>query len=442
MTAIILNYDPYCKSTRLITVIIRIEKHSFKLMQVIVNWIKCGIIFNSNFILMQISIGGLLSKQIEIAERKGIGHPDTVCDEISEAISVALSKHYLNEFGYVMHHNVDKALLIGGQSTPAYQGGQITEPMQFIIAGRATDLVGSIKIPVEDIAIETTADWFKKHIRHLDVSKHVEIQSKIRPGSADLVQLFNRIEKGEPPLANDTSFGAGYYPLSALDQKIIEIDALLSSTETRDQYPFVGEDTKVMGYRYRKHFEFTLAIAMVDQYIKDIGDYQDKIKLIKTYIGEHLQLSDSKIIINSADDYDRGSVYLTVTGTSAENGDDGQVGRGNRVNGLITPYQPMSLEAISGKNPISHVGKIYNYFAHDLCKKLIDAQYATAAQLFIVSQIGKPITHPQGIHVRLQGQSASYQVIQDFVRSRLPDLATYWTKIIAQQRDPVDHLMD
>jgi S-adenosylmethionine synthetase len=51
------------------------------------------------------------------------------------------------------------------------------------------------------------------------------------------------------------------------------------------------------------------------------------------------------------------TVYLTVTGTSAEAGDDGEVGRGNRVNDLITPYRPISLEAAAGKNPVTHVGQ-------------------------------------------------------------------------------------
>ncbi len=56
--------------------------------------------------------------------------------------------------------------------------------------------------------------------------------------------------------------------------------------------------------------------------------------------------------VNTADDIKKKSVFLTVTGTSAEMGDDGSVGRGNRCNGLITPNRPMSMEATSGKNPI------------------------------------------------------------------------------------------
>ncbi|MDG7049427.1 MAG: methionine adenosyltransferase, partial [Nitrososphaerota archaeon] len=54
--------------------------------------------------------------QIEFVERKGAGHPDTVCDRASEELSMALSRYYLDNFGRVLHHNVDKCVLVGGRS--------------------------------------------------------------------------------------------------------------------------------------------------------------------------------------------------------------------------------------------------------------------------------------------------------------------------------------
>jgi hypothetical protein len=61
----------------------------------------------------------------EIVERKGPGHPDSLCDGISDAISRGLSRYYLDHFGTILHHNVDKVLLIGGRSKPAFGGGEI-----------------------------------------------------------------------------------------------------------------------------------------------------------------------------------------------------------------------------------------------------------------------------------------------------------------------------
>ncbi len=376
-----------------------------------------------------IIIGTFIDDDIEMAERKGLGHPDSICDQITEQISVELCKYYLQEFGVIMHHNVDKALLIGGQSMPAYNGGKIIKPISLIIAGRATLQVNDKTIPVEEIAIETAKKWLQKNIRHLDVSKDIFISSKIRPGSADLVGLFNRFGKGEIPLANDTSFGAGYYPTTILENSIIKIEELLNSRETKNKFPFIGEDIKVMGVKDHSGYYFTIAIAMIDKYITDLNDYISKIKQVKDLIHTNLLLADATLYINTADDYDRESIYLTVTGTSAESGDDGQVGRGDRVNGLITPYRPMSLEATAGKNPVSHIGKIYNYFAMDLSRAIVENHFADEAHVFIVSQIGKPINDPQLIHIKLKN-CGDKKRIESLVKEKLNSLSEYWKRII------------
>ncbi|MGB5459298.1 MAG: methionine adenosyltransferase [Eudoraea sp.] len=379
---------------------------------------------------INIVIGDLVDKNIEMAERKGIGHPDTICDYVTEQISIELSKYYLKEFGAIMHHNVDKALLIGGQSKPAYKGGKIIKPISLIIAGRATQQVRDKIIPVEEIAVETAKKWLRENIRHLDVPRDVQITSKIRPGSTDLVDLFNRFGKGEIPLANDTSFGAGFYPTTFLEDTIIKIEELLNAQSTKNIFPFIGEDIKVMGVKDHSKNYFTIAIAMIDKYIADLNDYVSKIKQLKEFVLTKLLLTDTTIYINTADDYLHESIYLTVTGTSAESGDDGQVGRGNRINGLITPYYPMSLEATAGKNPVSHIGKIYNYFAMDLSRAIVKNNFADEALVFIVSQIGKPINEPQLMHFKLKNIRADKEQIEDLAKEKLIGLNKYWKRII------------
>jgi S-adenosylmethionine synthetase len=377
-----------------------------------------------NIIIQEISEG-----KIGLAERKGIGHPDTVCDEITEQVSVELCRYYLKEFGHILHHNVDKALLIGGQSAPAFKGGKIIQPISLILAGRATSEVNGKQIPVAEIAIETARKWLQKNIPHLNSEKDIEIISKIRPGSGDLVNLFSRYGKGEVPLSNDTSFGAGFYPISGMEKNIIDIEKLLNSPLAKNKYPFIGEDIKVMGVEMEGNEFFTIAIAIIDRYISDLQDYISKINQVKEFICTELELGDARIQINTADDYRTGSVYLTVTGTSAENGDDGQVGRGNRINGLITPYHPMSMEATSGKNPVSHIGKIYNYFAMDLSKALVENNLADYANVFIVSQIGKPIDNPQLLNIKLKNRKTNKNNVEELAELWLAKLPDYWKRI-------------
>jgi len=374
-----------------------------------------------------------ISSPLEMVERKGLGHPDTICDSIAEAVSVALCNYYLKEFGSIFHYNVDKALLVGGISKPSFKGGSVLHPIELFIAGRATTHFQDQVIPVGEIATTAAKDWLRNNIRFLDVDKHIQIIPKIRSGSNDLVELFQRFGVDQVPLANDTSFGVAYFPFSLLEEKVLQIEKLLNSKNTKNLFPFIGEDVKIMGIKVSDQLQFTIAIAMVDRFIAHIEDYKTKISDVKNYIRSVLSLSEAIIDINVADNYANESIYLTVTGTSAESGDDGQVGRGNRINGLITPYRPMSLEATAGKNPISHIGKIYNLFAFELSKAICDMGYAEEATIFIVSQIGKPITKPQVLDIRVKNQQVSDRLIQNLAIQKLDEITSIWKKILASE---------
>ncbi len=373
--------------------------------------------------------------KVEIVERKGIGHPDTMCDNLAEQVSIALSKYYLENYGFVMHHNVDKALLVGGVAQPKYNGGKVIEPIEISVVGRATKEVDGDMIPVDEIALEVMHEWLRNNIRNLDEENHVILTTKIRPGSRDLVELFERFAKAkEVPLANDTSFGVGYYPFDTLESIVYETENVLNSDRIKDKFPFIGEDVKVMGVRNGENYRITVAVALIDKFVSSLEDYIDKINVIKEIVNKEVISEheiDVEVFINTADSYERESIYLTVTGTSAEHGDDGQVGRGNRVNGLITPYRPMSLEAAAGKNPISHVGKIYNLFANDLAKEIVESGYGEEVYVYIVSQIGKPITEPQSLDIKIKGlDERKENSIRKLAEEKLQEMPKMWEKVL------------
>lgn len=126
--------------------------------------------------------------------------------------------------------------------------------------------------------------------------------------------------------------------------------------------------------------------------------------------------------VNAADDPAAGSFYLTVTGTSAEAGDDGQAGRGNRVGGLITPYRPMVMESAAGKNPVTHVGKLYNVLARRLAAALVDElPEVAAAECFLVSRIGEPVARPGLVHVAVGGRDGGPAT--EALRPRIEEVA-------------------
>ncbi|MGB9827026.1 MAG: methionine adenosyltransferase [Thermosphaera sp.] len=348
--------------------------------------------------------------KVELVERKGLGHPDYIADSASEVASKALSRYYLKHFGTILHHNLDKTLLVGGQSSPKFGGGELLEPIYIIVAGRATTEVktndGVEKIPFGKIIVEAVKDWIKNNFRYLDPEKHVIVDYMVRKGSTDLVTVFEAGKKSIP-LANDTSIGVGYAPLTTLEKLVYETERLLNSPRFKDKHPAVGEDVKVMGLRRGKTAALTIAAAIIDSQVRDMGEYintKDQVKEAVIDMASKIAPDfDVKVFVNTADLPDKGSVYLTVTGTSAEHGDDGATGRGNRANGLIPPMRPISLEATAGKNPVNHVGKIYNVVARQIAERVYSQFSHVFSDVYveILSQIGKPIDKPLVASIKL-----------------------------------------
>lgn len=337
-------------------------------------------------------------QKVELVERKGIGHPDSIADGIAEAISRALSREYIKRYGIILHHNTDQVEVVGGRAYPRFGGGEVIKPIYILLSGRAVEFVDKEMFPVHEVAIRAAKEYLRKAVRHLDVEKHVVIDSRIGQGSVDLVGVFNKVKENPIPLANDTSFGVGYAPLSETEKIVLETEKLLNSEKFKKEWPAVGEDIKVMGLRKDDEIDLTIAAAIVDSEVQNPQEYIEVKEGIYNAVKELVSQYTNRrvnIYVNTADDPKKDIYYITVTGTSAEAGDDGSVGRGNRVNGLITPNRHMSMEAAAGKNPVSHVGKIYNILANLIANDIAE-QIEGVQEVYvrILSQIGKPIDEP------------------------------------------------
>lgn len=360
----------------------------------------------SEIIITALSAPSPASQPLEIVERKGLGHPDTVCDALAEALSRSLCRYYLDEFGFILHHNVDKALLWGGSSQAAFGGGRVTAPMEIFLAGRAACEYRGKRVPIEELVEASCRNWLKSSFHNLDPDRHVKVHSLIRPGSAELVDLYLRQQKTGVSLANDTSCGVGYAPLNDLERVVLEVERELNSNATRTTQPAIGEDIKVMGVRDRDTIRLTVACAFIDRFLAGVDEYvASKARVAELVLQSAGRITQTKVTVevNAADDVASGSLYLTVTGTSAESGDDGEVGRGNRANGLITPYRPMNMEAAAGKNPVTHVGKLYNLAAQRITNALVDnLAEVEEAYCYLVSTIGRPVVEPQVVDLQVR----------------------------------------
>ncbi len=342
-------------------------------------------------------------QDVEIVERKGIGHPDSICDGIAEHVAQALAREYIDRVGKVLHYNTDETQLVAGNAAPAFGGGEVLEPIYLLIVGRATKEYEGTKIPAERIALEAAREYLNENIPQLDVGTDIIVDVKLGEGSGDLQEVFGE-EGATVPMANDTSFGVGHAPLTETEEIVLNAERSLNGPYAADN-PEVGPDVKIMGKREGDEINITVATAIIDEYVADLDEYDDAVTRIHDHVvdlaGEYTD-RDVTVDVNTADNYEDGSIYLTTTGTSAEQGDDGSVGRGNRANGLITPNRSMSMEATSGKNPVNHIGKIYNLLSTDIAENVVeDVDGIRDLRVRLLSQIGRPIDEPHvaDVHV-------------------------------------------
>jgi S-adenosylmethionine synthetase len=343
---------------------------------------------------------------IEICERKGLGHPDSICDSMMDRISVALCEEYLKRFGRIMHHNIDKGLLVAGEVETKLRGGRVVKPMLMVFGDRATFVVGGDTVPVEDIVKRTAKEWFKQNLHMVDPDKHIEYQIELKRGSDALTDIFNR--KSKYLGANDTSAAVGFAPMTTTERIVLETEKFLNSADFKKQHPDTGEDIKIMGMRKNSHIDLTIAIAFVDRYVDSEQGYFKRKEEIKQevldFVHANAQIDSIDVNINTADVPGRGlpGMYLTVLGTSADGADCGQVGRGNRVNGIIPLNRPTCSEAAAGKNPTSHVGKIYNFLTYEIAKRIqSETNGVREVYVWLLSEIGRPINEPKIASVQL-----------------------------------------
>ena len=378
---------------------------------------------------------------IEIVERKGLGHPDYICDAVMDNISIRLCKEYLEKAGSILHHNVDKSLLVAGETEPRFGGGTVKQPMLFVLGDRATSQIDDLKIDINEIAVNVAKQWFKENLRFIDPEKHVRYQVELKPGSVGLVDIFKR--KGKVLGANDTSAAVGFAPMTRTEKIVLKTEQFLNSKEFKQRFPESGEDIKVMGFRTNNSLNLTVSIAFVDRFVHSEEDYFNKkakiVDEINRFVAANTDFESVNVQLNTLDVQGRGigGAFLTVLGTSADSGDSGQVGRGNRVNGLISLNRPFCSEAAAGKNPVSHVGKIYNVLTYRIAQHVYEeVPEVEEVYIWLLSRIGNPIDKPAvaAAQVIMKGNNSLEKVrrkINDVLDYRLENIEKFCMELAA-----------
>jgi len=375
----------------------------------------------------------------EIVERKGVGHPDSLCDGISEAVCHRLCKYYLKKYGFVLPHHLNKVMIIGGGATPTFGGGKVNNPMKVFLGGSAVDKIidrngNYYDENIFEIAKESASKYMESILPFLSINEHVRFENyikgikraKVRGKPFDLRKIDKNLKFST--ISEDTTICVGYAPFSPTEKLTLEIEQHLNSKEFKRTYPEIGTEIKIMSARIIDDLYIIAVCGMISSLIKNKNHYKEMKELVKEEIHNIVQkydFSDVNIEINVNDKINYklslttrvglwgggGKPYLLVTGTHAERG-KGQTGRGNRVHGLITPMRPMSIEAAAGKPPW-HPGKLYGLMAFDIANKLLSISGLEETEVYILSQGGKSLTQPKGITVFYSGNEDISEVKDD-----------------------------
>ena len=377
---------------------------------------------------------------VEIVERKGLGHPDSICDAVMESVSVALCRAYREQFGRILHHNCDKALLAAGRVERHFGGGRVIDPMKLIMGDRAASQFGDQDIRVSEIVIETAKQWFHRHLPRIDPDRHLRYQVEMRPGSAQLAQVLQT----SAARANDTSAVVGYAPLTATETLVLNCEGYLNSADFKARFPEAGEDVKVLGVRRQSQVDLTVAMPLLLGYVRTENEYFERKKVIQEdllqHLSDHADGLEISLDLNHLDHSGSGldGIYTSVLGTSAEDADSGQVGRGNQVNGIIALNRPRGAEAAAGKNPVSHAGKIYSILADQLALDIWKNAHGTReVTVWMCSRVGDPINQPRLVSVRLHADSGAASTAQlgasarQIVEQRIRDIDTFGKELVS-----------
>lgn len=383
------------------------------------------------------SVPHLGELEVEVVERKGIGHPDTIADALAENLSVAYSHYTLEHFGVILHHNFDKLSVLGGTTEVDFGEGKLTSPIRVILNGRVSIRFAGKDIPIRDILELETHRFFSALFGDsIDAERDVEIywfvSSASSPGktkrtTGTRANIFtprniSEVKGYDLLLNNDTSMGCGYAPLSLIEVMVLTLEDKLNSSAMKQKHPWLGTDIKVMSVRVRNQCGVTICLPQIARYVSSLDVYQDNLTairlIIKTALEELLPSIHTTLSTNMRDNLAQGDVYLTVIGSSIESGDEGVVGRGNRINGIITPLRPINLEGACGKNPKYWTGKLYNVAARTIAERLY-GETQSACEVFLVSQTGQPVIEPWHTLVSTAETSLDEKHIERIVEEEL-----------------------
>lgn len=362
---------------------------------------------------------------LEIVERKGLGHPDTLADGIAEAISNEYSKYCLEHFGAILHHNVDKTMIIGGQfNSTSYGKAEMIEPIKIILNGRMSTSFGGVKIDIASLQKKAATKYLLERIpvlkpSYLSFIHHTNDYARyhewFHPRSLDDLPELQNLK------AADTSISVGYWPLSPTEKLTLSLEQYINGVTKNERFKHLGSDVKVMSTRNGSNINITICVPFLSKDTPNADYYfEGKKKLTEELLNYSYKiLGDSYKITMDINTQEKATfapkrVYMLAIGSCIEAGEEGVVGRGNQTNGLISTFRPHSMEAAFGKNPVYHSGKVYGYLTRELAKDIAE-KFECECTVFSLCRNGESLFPPTNLFVQTNSPTLQHQSLKYFV---------------------------
>jgi S-adenosylmethionine synthetase len=378
-------------------------------------------------------------EDVEMVERKGIGHPDSLADLIAETFSNKYSRYCIKNFGVILNHWADKVLISGAKSEINFGNARILKPVNIYLFGKATNRFGKHTINISNIFKESVEEVFTSVFKNSNMLKHIRYIVDINDGigmdhskefyNPTSINNFKGIK--DLQVANDSVICSGYAGLDKTEFLAIDLECFINSTYFKNKFPETGYDVKILVVKTKENFNVTICVPFIAEMTKSLSFYKERLALVKkvVLIKAKKIIKDNGIVLNiNTKDKDNGG-YITAFGTALDKGDYGAVGRGNRYNGIININRETNIEAVSGKNPVHHTGKLYTIISQDIANEIY-RKFRVENYVNIATQNGLPLTNPLYVVVKLCENSINKDEIEDIVNKKIKNIKKYTNRII------------
>jgi len=358
---------------------------------------------------------------VEVVERKGVGHPDSLADALANEVSIAYSRYCLEHFGFILHHNVDKLYIGAGHYKNGFGYFDRLDPIRVCTNGRMSNSFGEELINIEKIQINAIKKYLYGVLPRLsdddlviipNATQHTKVSNWFTPISRSDVP--DSIE----PRANDTSFCVAHWPPTPVEMMVYRLERYFWEEKNGlaiPKFPEIGQDIKVLAVRRGDYIEATLCVPTISTLTTSYNHYQQILNGYEIALTEIAsQIADEYSLKVSVRINPNQHLYMLGIGSCIECGEEGMVGRGNYINGIISSHSVHTQESWAGKNPVYHTGRVMGYLTAKLAR-VISKALNVKCTVSVMTKCGDLLFPPHMIDVAVDCKSLNTIKIQSLI---------------------------